>query len=114
MQGTPRRLPSSVEHQLLRIGQEAVLNAVRHAAPQHVTMTVAYSDDTIALRVADDGRGFTTVNGHEGTTDHYGITTMRERAQQAGGRIVVTSERRPRHARRGHRADSSPSCSKPQ
>src|SRR5262249_54491064 len=45
--GPPRRPPSSVEHQLLRIGQEAVLNAVRHSSARHITMDVGFTDDNI-------------------------------------------------------------------
>ncbi len=90
--GTPRRPPSSVEHQLLRIGQEAVLNAVRHASARHVRMNVTFTDDDIVLDISDDGRGFDPHRAAEGTTDHYGLTTMQERAQQCGGRVTVTSE----------------------
>jgi signal transduction histidine kinase len=55
-------------------------------------MTLSYSDDAITLRVVDDGRGFDARRTAEGTTDHYGITTMRERAQQAGGQVTISSE----------------------
>jgi signal transduction histidine kinase/ligand-binding sensor domain-containing protein len=89
--GTPRRFAGNVEHQLLRIGQEAVLNAVRHARAQQVRMTLEYTDDAVALRVADDGAGFAADTAGEGTSDHYGITTMTERAQQVGGRLTISS-----------------------
>ena len=45
----------------------------------------------MVLTIADNGRGFDTHRGTEGTTDHYGLTTMRERAQQAGGSLTLTS-----------------------
>ncbi|HEY7173161.1 MAG TPA: two-component regulator propeller domain-containing protein [Vicinamibacterales bacterium] len=91
LEGTPRRFAGNVEHQLLRIGQEAVLNAVRHAQAHQVRMTLEYTDDGVALRVADDGAGFTADPASEATSDHYGITTMKERAQQVGGRLTITS-----------------------
>jgi signal transduction histidine kinase len=91
LSGTPRRYAANLEHQLLRIGQEAVLNAVRHARAQTVRMTLQYTNDGVALRVADDGTGFAAHAAAEGTTDHYGITTMKERAQQVGGRVTITS-----------------------
>lgn len=91
LRGTPRRYAGNLEHQLLRIGQEAVLNAVRHARAQTVKMTLEYRTDRLALRVADDGVGFARDVSAEGTTDHYGITTMKERAQQVGGDITITS-----------------------
>jgi signal transduction histidine kinase/ligand-binding sensor domain-containing protein len=89
--GERRRLSSNVEHQLLRIGQEAMLNAARHSGATRITMHVRYEPDRVALTVADNGRGFDMSRGPEGTTDHYGLTTMRERAEQAGGNLTITS-----------------------
>lgn len=90
--GSPRRQPANVEHQLLRIGQEAVLNAVRHAGASHIRMELRYDDHALTLRISDDGRGFELRHAGEGTTtDHYGITTMHERAQQVGGRVSISS-----------------------
>jgi signal transduction histidine kinase/sugar lactone lactonase YvrE len=89
--GERRRLPSNVEHQLLRIGQEALLNAARHSEAATITMRLAYEPDDVSLTIVDDGRGFDAVRAAETTTDHYGLTTMRERAQQAGGRLSVSS-----------------------
>lgn len=89
--GDPRRLSSNAQHQLLRIGQEALLNAARHSGSTAITMTLQYDSASVVLTVADNGRGFDTTRGAEGTTDHYGLTTMRERAQQAGGSLTLTS-----------------------
>jgi signal transduction histidine kinase/ligand-binding sensor domain-containing protein len=90
--GTPRRYSANLEHQLLRIGQEAVVNAVRHSKAHTVTMNLQFDQDEVALRVEDDGAGFSPGSSDDGTTDHYGMTTMRERAQQVGGRISIRSE----------------------
>jgi len=89
--GEPRRLSSNAQHQLLRIGQEALLNAARHSGGTAITMTLRYEPTAVVLTIADNGRGFDTHRGTEGTTDHYGLTTMRERAQQAGGSLTLTS-----------------------
>jgi signal transduction histidine kinase len=89
--GPVRRLSSNIEHQLLRIGQEALLNASRHAQATAITMRLHYTDEAVTLTIADNGRGFDPARAAEGTTDHYGLTTMRERAQQAGGRLTITS-----------------------
>jgi signal transduction histidine kinase len=89
--GEQRRLPSNVEHQLLRIGQEAVLNAARHSGASAITMRLGYEPALVSLTVADNGRGFDAAHGSETTTDHYGLTTMRERAEQAGGRLDLSS-----------------------
>src|SRR5262249_31055815 len=90
--GVPQRYASDVEHQLMRIGHEAVLNAARHAEAHTIRMNVDFGADAVALRVADDGRGFDMHRTVEGTSDHYGITTMRERAEQVGGHVTVTSQ----------------------
>lgn len=90
--GTPRRYSANLEHQLLRIGQEAVVNAVRHSKARTVTMNLQFDEGEIALRVEDDGAGFSPGHLEDGTTDHYGMTTMRERAQQVGGRISIRSQ----------------------
>ncbi len=89
--GDSRRLSSNAQHQLLRIGQEALLNAARHSGGTAITMTLRYEPAFVVLTIADNGRGFDTTRGTEGTTDHYGLTTMRERAQQAGGGLTLTS-----------------------
>jgi signal transduction histidine kinase/ligand-binding sensor domain-containing protein len=90
--GVPQRYASDVEHQLMRIGQEAVLNAARHAGAHTIRMHVEFGAEAVALRVADDGRGFDPHHTVEGTSDHYGITTMRERAEQVGGHVSITSQ----------------------
>jgi signal transduction histidine kinase len=89
--GTPLRQGANLEHQVLRIGQEAVLNAVRHSAAHVVTMDLQFDPDSVILRVTDDGKGFDPSRTSEGTTDHYGILTMRERAEQVGGHVTITS-----------------------
>jgi hypothetical protein len=53
--GQPRRLASHVEEQLLRIGQEAVNNAVRHASATLIRMELSYGRESVRLRVFDDG-----------------------------------------------------------
>ena len=76
----------------MRIGQEAVLNAARHAHAHTIRMHVEFAPDRVALRVADDGQGFDPEQAAEESSDHYGITTMRERAEQVGGRVTITSQ----------------------
>jgi signal transduction histidine kinase len=88
--GTPRRLSDKIEEQLLRIGQEAILNAVRHAAAKRVRVELAYTEESVALRVLDDGRGFDPdlVAEVEG---HYGLVGMKERARETGGDVTISS-----------------------
>jgi signal transduction histidine kinase len=90
VKGTPHRCPPVVEEQLLLIGQEAVSNAVQHGGATRVGVEIAYDDDHTRLRVSDDGCGFDTlaVAGFDG---HYGLISMRERAEQVKGRVVIQS-----------------------
>jgi signal transduction histidine kinase len=76
---------------LLMIVREALQNALRHAAPDHVS--VALNSDRRGLRVEieDDGRGFdpSVINSSNGR--HYGLVGMRERAEKLGGQLSLTS-----------------------
>jgi signal transduction histidine kinase len=87
--GTPRQTKPEVEEQLLRIGREAVSNAVRHAHATSIRIDLAYGDDRITVRVRDDGVGFdpdvVRRNGH------YGLASMQERAEAARGGLKIES-----------------------
>jgi two-component system sensor histidine kinase NreB len=90
--GRSRTCPTDVEEQLLRVGQEAVNNALRHASPHQVRVTLDYRPDSISLRVADDGRGFVPDDPAavpEG--EHWGLVTMKERVARIGGRFDIHS-----------------------
>lgn len=89
--GTPRRVAPRVEQQILRIAQEAVVNAVRHGHPQEVRMELSYEERAVRLRVADDGRGFDTHAAGAQVEGHWGMSIMRERAEQIGGSFAVSS-----------------------
>ena len=89
VKGTPRRYPPTLENQLLRIGQEAVTNAARHAGASRITLELEFSDDAVALRISDDGRGFEYPAIE--TRDHYGLTTMRERAESLRGEFRIST-----------------------
>jgi signal transduction histidine kinase len=88
--GTPRPCSAKVETHALRIGHEAVMNAVRHSSAQHVAMCLEFGDHLLRLRVTDDGGGFENTAAPDAER-HYGLTTMRERASDAGGRCTVQS-----------------------
>ncbi len=89
--GTPRRVSPRVEQQLLRIGQEAVTNAVRHAQASTVRMEVCYTDESVFLRVSDDGRGFDPATVVRSESNHWGLKSMEERMLEIGGRLSLES-----------------------
>ena len=87
--GTLRECPPKVENQLLRIGQEAITNAVRHSGASRIGVELRFDDHAVTLRVSDDGRGFEyREDAHDGDA-HYGLTSMRERAQELGATLNV-------------------------
>jgi ligand-binding sensor domain-containing protein/signal transduction histidine kinase len=90
--GTLRPLPKQVENNLLRIGQEAVNNAVRHAGASNISVRLVFDATSVRLSVKDDGRGFDAeASGSNGAGGHFGIVGMRERAREMGGEVRVGS-----------------------
>jgi signal transduction histidine kinase len=79
--GTPYPLPSDVDQAAYRIVQEALTNVTRHAEATSATVTLDYGTP-FTVRVDDDGAGTTEPAG-------FGITGMRERAAELGGRLVA-------------------------
>lgn len=76
---------------VVRIAQEALHNALRHAEPEHVIVTLSCRDGGGALlEVTDDGDGF-DVDEVERTSRRLGLGSMRERARSAGGELAVES-----------------------
>jgi signal transduction histidine kinase len=81
------RVEAALAHTLFRCVQEALTNAVRHAAAENVFLSIATKDDTVAVTVRDDGRGAAQLRvGH-------GLSGLRERIEDLGGKIEV--ETRP-------------------
>jgi signal transduction histidine kinase len=76
--------------EVLRIAQEALQNALRHAGAEHVGVRLAVSDGTISLEVTDDGTGFEPADP-ELRSRRLGLTSMEERAQRLGGRLEIRS-----------------------
>jgi signal transduction histidine kinase len=86
--GTPRSLTSSVETALLRISQEAMHNINKHAQAKNVNITFSYMEDLFVMDIADDGQGFEPSRIKNG----FGMTTMRDRAEELGGTLTIESE----------------------
>lgn len=85
---SPHRLSASVEVELLRIVQEAVTNARKHAHARNLWVSCDIEPPHARVLIEDDGRGLTG----EGRSDSFGLSVMRERAE----RIRATLEVRPR------------------
>ncbi|MFC4497221.1 GAF domain-containing sensor histidine kinase [Streptomyces ovatisporus] len=89
--GSPRALPAAQEEALLRVAQEALHNALRHASAGHVDVVLTFGETGVRLRVTDDGRGFDPKAVRKAGR-HLGLVSMRDRAGCVGGRLTVESE----------------------
>lgn len=89
--GPAPAIPVEVERQLLRIAEEAVANAVRHAEPAGVFVEISHANGDVILRVRDDGRGFTASQPPATDGNHFGLAGMNERARSIGARLNLRS-----------------------
>lgn len=91
--GTPRGLLPEAEVALLRAAQESLANVHKHARATIVNVTLTYMEDRVVIDVLDDGEGFDpdAVASPVGPQDvrGFGLTSMRERVEQLGGRLAV-------------------------
>jgi ligand-binding sensor domain-containing protein/signal transduction histidine kinase len=89
--GAPRPLPATVESNLLRIGQEAMTNVMKHAKAERIRVELAFEPKQVGLRVKDDGCGFEAQGGVASADGHFGLIGMRERAERLRGKLAVES-----------------------
>jgi signal transduction histidine kinase/ligand-binding sensor domain-containing protein len=90
--GTRRRLSPALETAAYRIGREAVVNAVKHGAPDIIDVDIDYAAHQLRLTVRDDGRGFaTTTLAAAAGSGRLGVLGMRERAARAGGTLEISA-----------------------
>jgi signal transduction histidine kinase len=82
-------LPAPIALLVFHIAREGIMNAVKHADPTEVSVSVAEEDEDIVLRLEDNGAGFDA--GAPGPEGHYGMAMMRERAKVGGGSFEVQS-----------------------
>ncbi|MFD5392477.1 GAF domain-containing sensor histidine kinase [Streptomyces sp. NPDC127074] len=85
-----RALPAAQEGAVLRVAQEALHNALRHADARQVDVTLTRHGQGARLRVTDDGRGFDP-SAVRRAGRHLGLVSMRDRAGGVGGALTVES-----------------------
>jgi signal transduction histidine kinase len=82
-----------VGDEVYRIAGEALRNALRHAAAQHIAVEIRYDDRRFRVRVRDDGRGFDQqAVRRDQPAGHFGLRGMHERAEKIGGGLDVWSK----------------------
>jgi signal transduction histidine kinase len=90
--GHPAGLTELEEENLLRIGQEALTNAIKHAGPRNLDVSLDWLENEVVLKVRDDGCGFQP-HGVAGPAEgHFGLSGMTERIQRIGGMLSIRSE----------------------
>ncbi len=84
-----RAAPLEIEQALFRVAQEALANVARHSGASQVTVELIYTNDSVALSIGDNGKGFALEAAqHRG----IGLESMRERMEAIGGYLQVVSQ----------------------
>jgi signal transduction histidine kinase len=89
--GGPFLLSADTAHNLIRIGQEAVTNAIRHSGASRIELSIEYSDTALTLCISDNGKGFDVTNANSSEIGHFGLTGMRERAARINAIVRIES-----------------------
>ena len=85
--GDPRTIPPRISDALYRIGQEAIANAVCHADPTELVISVFYDAGALSMTIRDNGRGFPV--GEDSA--NFGIRGMGRRAERIGATLEIRS-----------------------
>jgi signal transduction histidine kinase len=88
--GRPRRFAPVLENNILRIGQEAISNAVRHANARSISVNMDFAQRHFHLKIKDDGCGFDFAKPPPGDGG-FGLVGMRERTAHINGQLEITS-----------------------
>jgi len=91
VQGTQRRIQNALEENLLRICQESVANAVKHACPTQVEVSLEFYPEAVQLQVRDDGCGFDPAGAEAAKRGHFGLVGMKERVEALSGMLLIDS-----------------------
>lgn len=84
--------PTEALGQAVRVVQEALTNALRHAKAQTIQIRMQDDKGRITITVQDDGCGFDPQVPAANGVDHFGLSIMRARAARLGGELIIQSE----------------------
>lgn len=90
IKGIAYPLPAEVENNLLRIGQEALTNAIKHANAGEIRVELAYQNLQCSLQIKDDGKGFGV--GSIPAVGGFGLLGISERAERIGAQLTIHSQ----------------------
>jgi PAS domain S-box-containing protein len=88
IKGKSRSLTPEIENNLFRISQEALTNAIRHAAASRMDLILCFKPKQIELIFQDNGKGFDPKRNQSG----FGLVIIKERADQIGAKLTIASK----------------------
>ena len=91
VQGVARKIDSVLEHDLLRICEEALANAVKHANPTRVEVVLDFASKEVRLQIQDNGCGFEPASCEVSKKGHFGLVGIKERVASRSGMLSVES-----------------------
>jgi signal transduction histidine kinase len=86
------RVDPARDGDILRIAQEAIQNAIKHARAGHIAVRLGSDGGRVLLEVEDDGVGFEP-EAPAAPSGRLGLTSMKERAERIGGALEIQSAR---------------------
>ncbi|HEY2466544.1 MAG TPA: histidine kinase [Terracidiphilus sp.] len=86
-EGEMQNIPLRVSDTLLRIGYEAIANAIRHSHCSRLTISLVYRRSTVEMIIKDDGKGFVVSSDSAG----FGIRGMHKRADNISASFLINS-----------------------
>ena len=84
-------LAPQVQLHLLSIAKEALNNVQKHSGAGHVNLSLSLEKEKVLLLIEDDGRGFTVSDKNDGAGKAFGLSIMKERAEEIGAELAVES-----------------------
>jgi PAS domain S-box-containing protein len=89
--GRQKQLSREIQHEIYRIGREALVNAFVHSGAKCIELELEYSGSELYVRIRDNGRGIDPQMLEKGHDGHWGLAGMRERATRIGGLFEILS-----------------------
>jgi len=92
VEGERRVLSPISREEIYRMALELLRNAFRHANARRIETEIRYDKDMLRLRIRDNGKGMDLKSAQEGSSGHWGLRGVRERAEQIGAQLDLWSE----------------------
>ena len=89
--GPQKQLAREIQHDIYRIGREALVNAFCHSGAKRIELELEYSDSELYVRIRDNGCGIDPQVLEKGWAGHWGLAGMRERATRIGSLFKISS-----------------------